>query len=298
MLLYLTYAAVLPHNTGELLNVCQPHLPFWSSQQTINTKQLDEAMSYDDSEAATHNIPQPRRIQRRILKFFGNGLFAYIVYAIMFVALFNSGTNSLQLGHQVLIIYNDHPTSEDVNQDLIGFIAVTALTVVCLLNYFSTRIGRWITNIFCMVKILALLVLFCAGAKTAVAGPKLAFPVISTRRCESVPFSNYAKALLLVLFSFQGWENGTFVRLRSSPIDTPNESRIQVAGEIPPDHFKVLRNGSLTAVFVIGLLYNLLAIVYVSPYKKLTMNSTPKAELGFRSILSTLSALHPQSMPR
>ena len=54
-----------------------------------------------------------------------------------------------------------------------------------------------------------LLVVLFVGIKRAVVGPKLQFPRMSN---DSKTFSNYARALLLVLFSFEGWENANFVR--------------------------------------------------------------------------------------
>lgn len=52
------------------------------------------------------------------------------------------------------------------------------------------------------------LVLLVAGVKRSIVGPKLGFPYLSH---NSSGFSNYAQALLLVLFSFEGWENANFV---------------------------------------------------------------------------------------
>lgn len=112
-----------------------------------------------------------------------------------------------------------------------------------------------------ILKLVFLLVLLGAGAKRAVVGPKIGFPELE----GSKTFSNYAQALLLVLFSFEGWENASFVRnprRRFEPVRLTLP--MQVAGEIPITSQNTLRNGFLSAVVVIGILYLSLNAVLVS----------------------------------
>ncbi len=156
--------------------------------------------SYNEINGESPNWSTP------ILRHLGNGLFAYTIYAILFITLFNSGTNSLQVGRQVLIAVN--PRENDPNRHLIGFIAVVVLTVVCFIHYFSARAGRAANRYLCILKLVFVVVLLGASAKTAMVGPKIGFPTLVD---ESKTFSNYARALMLVLFSFEGWENASFV---------------------------------------------------------------------------------------
>ena len=157
------------------------------------------------------------RIRRFILRQLGNGMFAYTVYAIMFVTVFNSGTNSLQVGRQVLLCIEPH--QKDPSRDLMRFIAIVSLTIICLIHYSSARAGRAANKYFCVLKVLILFILLGVGMKRAIVGPKIGFPYIPDTRKT---FSNYARALLLVMFSFEGWENANFVGLLSPGSLTPS----------------------------------------------------------------------------
>jgi hypothetical protein len=77
------------------------------------------------------------------------------------------------------------------------------------------------------VKMVFLIVLFCGGAKMAVNRSNADFEGHSKSgkwwAWNSTSKWNYAKALLSVLFSFEGWENGTFV---SDRINRLNQVRL------------------------------------------------------------------------
>ena len=147
--------------------------------------QIDEATSYVVESA---HIPP-------FLRAFGNGLLAYTIYSFVFVTLFNNGTNTLQVGRQILISYN---LQEKPNRDLIRFIGVVCLTIVCLLHYFSARAGRVTNRILCILKLVLMVTLLVAGAKRATVGPKIPYPTMAGPPNTPPPFSNYPKALLLV----------------------------------------------------------------------------------------------------
>ena len=114
----LCFPVVLENSTMWVQNpgrdaACRPHWPPW----------IDETTSYGPT-----SKPVPL-----ILNMFGDGLLAYTVYSFVFVALFNNGTNTLQVGHQILIRYRPQ---EEPNRDLtrfMGFICLTTLTrsIIC-----------------------------------------------------------------------------------------------------------------------------------------------------------------------
>ena len=99
------------------------------------------------------------------------------------------------------------------------FIAVVSLTIICFIHYSSARAGRAANKYFCVLKVLILFILLGVGMKRAIVGPKIGFPYIPDTRKT---FSNYARALLLVMFSFEGWENANFVGLLSPDSLTPS----------------------------------------------------------------------------
>ncbi|KAL6718835.1 hypothetical protein ACLMJK_003069 [Lecanora helva] len=220
MLVYLEFAAVLPFNTGELLY-------------------LDEATSYDGQVQITSRTAKKRRYTIR--RHLGNGLGAFTVYGIAFTILFNSGTNSLQIGWQILICVNPH--EEEPHHDLVRFIAIVAFTSVCILHYHSAGFVRALNKCLCGIKLTVWLVLLVMGIKRSIVGPKIGFPrFIDVHET----FSGYSHALLFIMFSFGGWENASFV-----------------PGEIPESSQKVLRHGSLSGLTVVGIMYLALNIVYV-----------------------------------
>ena len=91
---------------------------------------------------------------------------------------------------------------------MMRFIAVVTLSVVCLFHYFTARGGRALNQALAFGKFVALLALIILGGRTVQenSGADDNYSLRPTRT-----LSNTAASLLLVLFSFQGWENATFV---------------------------------------------------------------------------------------
>jgi amino acid transporter len=138
----------------------------------------------------------------------GDGLLAYTVYAFLFVGLFNSGTNVLQVGREILISIKPE---QDPNRDLVRFIGVVTISIICLIQLFSSRAGRVLNGFFALVKILFLLVLFFFGVGALRSSDE---PSDFTQEQPDVPTLNYAQGILVVLYSYEGWENANFVRIQ------------------------------------------------------------------------------------
>ncbi|KAL9561694.1 hypothetical protein ACKAV7_014250 [Fusarium commune] len=184
--------------------------------------------------------PLQRLVQLR-RKLMGDGLLAYIIYSLMFIVFFNSATNSLQFGRMILMCINAHKADNgtfvdwyngtvvngddktvtkvdlDVNQDLMRFIGVTIISIICLTQFFSPSWGRKLNKFLAVVKI-GFLIGVIIVALTALSSD------IEDRKGNAVPRAQdwlewhgspskvqFAKALLAVLFSFEGWENATFL---------------------------------------------------------------------------------------
>ncbi|KAI9841498.1 MAG: hypothetical protein M1837_000659 [Sclerophora amabilis] len=185
-------------------------------------------------------------------------LFCYTLYSVLFVTFFNTATSSMQFALQVLIgassslrrrpgdvsdKFSDR-SAENLDQRLARFIAIAALTCVCLLLYWSTKASRAVNQFLAAIKVLMLVVLFVVGAvKAAMHNP---FDFADTRGEIT---ASHVSAFLLILFSFQGWENATFV-----------------VGEV--QSYRTLRLGFMGAVWTVGSLYFLVNIVFLAsiPY--------------------------------
>ncbi|RSM09304.1 hypothetical protein CEP52_004155 [Fusarium oligoseptatum] len=234
MMIYLDFAKVLPFSGGELVYLDEM------------TSHVSKPTSGPTARASMTGSFQGPRLS--------DGLFAYITYSIAFIFFFNSGTNSMQFGRYVLLCMQDNnkdatSSSKDINKDLMQLIGIVVLSIICLLQYFSPKFGRGMNKTLAVIKLAFLVALFIVG-------------IAATSRDVDVNRSNdwyiwygndgkrsdltFAKALLLVLFSFQGWENATFV-----------------AGEIPANRHHVLRQGFTAAVLTVGCLYLLIVAVFL-----------------------------------
>lgn len=182
---------------------------------------------------------------------------------VIFIGVFNSSTNSMQFGKAILVAIQAHEFSEDtrheINRELVRFIAVAALSIICLVQLFSPRAGRRFNNLAAVAKILFMLLLIVYGGLAASKACKSptgwtekncvlsngTYSLFPSSKCcsygdvdsflrDPTCFTNgidivirpdtdnkfakkgtgsgaWAKALLLVLFSFEGWENAPFV---------------------------------------------------------------------------------------
>jgi amino acid transporter len=99
-------------------------------------------------------------------------------------------------------------TEKDAIQDerLIRFFAVVILSFLCVLHFRSARMARLLNRAFTAFKVAILFfVVFISGSVKAVHEPK------PWSDSSSINSSSTAAAFLLILFSFSGWENATFV---------------------------------------------------------------------------------------
>jgi amino acid transporter len=229
--MYLDYAAVLPYTGGELVYV-SPRLLQLSTKS--NSLQLDEItavstppeISDPEQRSPSGSVSsiappsQSQNNQKKLLhRVFGDGLLAYVVYSLLFIGIFNSGTNSMQTGRMILLCIQAGPgqSAPDLNRDLIRFIGVVTLTILCLIQYFSAEAGRKLNRYLAVLKIIFLFILIVAGGVKAreVQRDTKGNPVDMAnewhRSYDVKSKVNFAKGLLAVLFSFEGWENATFV---------------------------------------------------------------------------------------
>lgn len=91
--------------------------------------------------------------------------------------------------------------------------AVNIQAWVCLVIYFSTATGRLLNICFSVYKVVLLGVVSLVGFITLVSGKeegKGDFMIFHHGKGTPKP-GDYAAAFLLVLYSFHGWENASYV---------------------------------------------------------------------------------------
>lgn len=201
-------------------------------------------------------------------------LLVYTVYAFLYILLNTSATSCMVFANQVYISATD---DNNPDQRVLRLIAVVILTVVCLLHYFSARTGRDLNVVLATSKVVMLSVLFVAGAIKANKEHVYDFNQVNLN--ASTSSSSAAAGFLLILYSFQGWENATFV-----------------AGEIAT--YRTLSVGFVVAVFVVGILYIMVNVVFLTAlpytegnfqYMAKFFGDTPKARQAW-AVLTAISA--------
>ncbi|UZP46503.1 hypothetical protein NXS19_014315 [Fusarium pseudograminearum] len=157
------------------------------------------------------------------------------------MVFFNSSTNALQVGRMILVLANPDPDKDNVNGHIMRSIGIFCLLLICLLHFFSPRYGRLVNLLTALGKVLMLIGIVTVGS---IAVSLVETPTNWNENHKVEKSSSYetgvcmAKALLTVIFSFEGWENATFV-----------------AGEVGSHNYSTLRNGFLFAVITVGALY-------------------------------------------
>ncbi|KAF5233636.1 hypothetical protein FAUST_8072 [Fusarium austroamericanum] len=152
---------------------------------------------------------------------------------------FNSSTNALQVGRMIFVLVD--PGKDNFNSHIMRFIGVLCLFFICLLQFFSPRSGRLVNLLTASGKVLMLIGIIAVGS---IAVSRVETPTNWNENHEVEKSSSYkagvslAKALLTVIFSFEGWENATFD-----------------AGDVGLHNYSTLRNGFLLAVITVGVLY-------------------------------------------
>jgi amino acid transporter len=131
-----------------------------------------------------------------------------------------------------------NPTTPD--ERILRALAIVALSGFCLLLYFSGSAGRRLNRFLAGLKIIFMIILIVGGIVKAI---KTGLQNFNEDR-NTKP-SSHAAAFLLILFSFEGWENATFV-----------------AGEIPK--YGVLRRGFIAGITLVSFLYFAVNLLFVS----------------------------------
>lgn len=166
----------------------------------------------------------------------GPNFLAYTIYAFYFVIFYNNATNSMRFADYILRCATDPNMTQD--ERLTRLLAVVILTFICVVIFRSSRITLLLGKALAALKIVLLLVVLVAGAV------KARDRKVSWSDQASGDPSNSAAAFLLILFSYGGWENATFV-----------------AGEI--EDYETLKQGFIIAVSVVGTLYTLVNVVFL-----------------------------------
>lgn len=122
----------------------------------------------------------------------------------------NMGANSITLAKTCMLSVRP----EQASGDMVKFLAITTLTIVCLTHYFSRRFSIVLNNILATFKIGLLVIIIVFGfiaSKRSINGrADWNSPPYPRDKPKDIP-KDYFTAFLLVMYSYQGWNNANFV---------------------------------------------------------------------------------------
>ncbi|KAF1839684.1 hypothetical protein BDW02DRAFT_463319, partial [Decorospora gaudefroyi] len=169
-------------------------------------------------------------------------LMATIVFSGFFLMLANSYGNSVQFAKHILISTLPHPEdSHELDPRLIRYIAISVVTFICLIHWFSSRAGLFLNKLVAWYKIFLLLAMFIAG-------------MVYTKKNGSQwqdtgdrGASDGMAGMVLIFYSYQGWENANYVagEIRASQGRTSK---------------KTLNVGAILGVSTVWILYILVTV--------------------------------------
>ncbi|KAA8903666.1 amino acid permease-domain-containing protein [Sphaerosporella brunnea] len=182
---------------------------------------------------------------------------AVIVVSLLFIFLTHWAGNCITFGKLILQAFD--PGNPNPNYHLQKFIALVMLTCVCAVHMFSRKMGIALNNFLAIYKVslVAFIIIIGFAAMGGAKGkgvqdggnPRFGLKNISTAelmRTEGKSMSEYATAILGVLWAYTGWENANYVL---SEVKRPpgHESRV----------FKVAAFASIGTLTMLYMLANI-----------------------------------------
>ncbi|ORY06761.1 amino acid permease-domain-containing protein [Clohesyomyces aquaticus] len=187
-------------------------------------------------------------------------LLATILFSGWFLVLGNSYGNSIAFAKHVMVsAHTEVLQTKDLDSRLVRFIAISVLTVVCLLHYFSGRAGMFLNKVLFWYKTLLLIVIFAAGIHyTKTNGSQ--WDNYNDLKERGTSLDSLA-AMVSIFYAYQGWENANYVTGEIRALE----------GRTPA---RTLKIGAFIAVFLVWILYILVTLAYytVLDYDTITDN--------------------------
>lgn len=122
----------------------------------------------------------------------------------------NTAGNAIVFAKHILLAANpDTNSATELDSRLINLLAVGILSIICLLHYFSRRLGLFLTTAFALFKVFLLAAVFIAGAMTWHKNDS-GMTDFHTKQ-EGANGKDSLAAFIYIYYSYQGWENANYV---------------------------------------------------------------------------------------
>jgi amino acid transporter len=129
-----------------------------------------------------------------------------MAFATFFITIANTSGNAIAFARFVMIAALPNETKlEALNSKVVKLVAINIVSVVCLLHYFSHNLGRFLNKLLAIYKFCLLMAVIIAGfCASRVKNGEFDRNVAQNTK-------NQLGGLVLVLYSFTGWENANYV---------------------------------------------------------------------------------------
>ncbi|KAF2129907.1 hypothetical protein P153DRAFT_315302 [Dothidotthia symphoricarpi CBS 119687] len=182
-------------------------------------------------------------------------LLATILFSGFFLTLANSYGNSIQFAKHVIIAAVPRlDNTRDLDDRLVRYLAVSVVTLVCLIHWHSSRAGLFLNKLVAWYKIILLLIVFIAGMVYSGKEGNSHWNDSADRGT-----TDGMTGMVLIFYSYQGWENANYVagEIRALEGRTPK---------------RTLNIGAFLGVITVWMLYVMVnvALYRVLDYETLT----------------------------
>ena len=132
------------------------------------------------------------------------------MFSGFFILLQNTSGNAIAFAKHVLLAANpDTNSTTELDSRLINLVAVGILSIICLLHYFSRRLGLFLNTAFALFKVFLLAAVFIAGAMARHKNDS-GMTDFKTKH-EGANGKDSLAAFIYIIYSYQGWENANYV---------------------------------------------------------------------------------------
>lgn len=137
-------------------------------------------------------------------------LLATILFSGFFILLGNTSGNAIVFAKHILLAAKpDTNNAAELDPRLINLIAVGILSIICLLHYFSRRLGLFLNKAFALFKVFFLAAVFIAGVMARHKNDS-GIADFGTKQ-EGANGKDSLAAFIYIIYSYQGWENANYV---------------------------------------------------------------------------------------
>lgn len=135
-----------------------------------------------------------------------------LAFATFFITIANTSGNAIAFARFVMIAAL--PTNRslvDLDSKVVRLIAISILSVVCLLHYLSSNLGRFLNKLLALYKLFLLIAVMITGFWASTVN-NAGLDDDTLKNAEPQGTESKLGAVVLVLYSFTGWENANYVR--------------------------------------------------------------------------------------